>query len=44
MKGLVADANIQGQVEHLVKCKRADAWTEFWQSLDPNVPRIAVAL
>jgi hypothetical protein len=34
MKGLVADANIQGQVEHLVKCMRADAWAEFWQALD----------
>jgi hypothetical protein len=40
MKGLVADANIQGQVEHLVKCMRADAWAEFWQALDQVLLRI----
>jgi hypothetical protein len=34
MKELVADANIQGQVEHLVECMQADAWAEFWQALD----------
>ena len=34
MKGLVADANIQGQVDHLVECMQADAWAEFWQALD----------
>ncbi len=34
MKGLVADANIQGQVEHLVECMQAYAWAEFWQALD----------
>ena len=33
MKGLVADANIQGHVEHLVECMQADAWAEFWQAL-----------
>jgi hypothetical protein len=34
MKGFVADANIQGQVEHPVACMQADAWAEFWQALD----------
>ena len=34
MKGLVADANIQEQVEHLVECMQADAWTEFWQCIE----------
>ena len=34
MKGLVADANIQGLVEHLVACMQAHAWAEFWQALD----------
>ena len=33
MKGLVADANIQGQVEYLVQRMQADAWTDFWQAL-----------
>ena len=34
MKGLVADANVRGQVERLVECMRADAWAEFWEALD----------
>ena len=34
MKGLIADANIQGQVEHLVTCMQADDWVDFWQALD----------
>jgi hypothetical protein len=34
MRGLVADANIQGQVEHLVTCMRADAWADFWEALE----------
>ncbi len=33
MKGLVADANIQGQVEYLVQRMQADAWADFWQAL-----------
>ena len=33
MKGLVADANIQGQVEYLVQRMQADAWVDFWQAL-----------
>ena len=33
MKGLMADANIQGQVEYLVQRMQADAWTDFWQAL-----------
>jgi predicted nuclease of predicted toxin-antitoxin system len=33
VKGLIADANIQGQVEYLVQRMRADAWADFWQEL-----------
>ena len=33
MKGLIADANIQGQVEYLVQRMQAEAWAEFWQAL-----------
>jgi hypothetical protein len=33
VKGLVADANIQGQVEYLVQRMQADTWAEFWQAL-----------
>ena len=33
MKGLIADANIQGQVEYLVQRMQADAWADFWQAL-----------
>ena len=33
MKGLIADANIQGQVEYLVQRMQAGAWAEFWQAL-----------
>ncbi len=33
MKGLVADANIQGQVEYLVQWMQADDWADFWQAL-----------
>jgi hypothetical protein len=33
VKGLVADANIQGQVEHLVQLMRANPWTDFWEAL-----------
>jgi hypothetical protein len=33
VKGLVADASIQGQVEYLVQRMQADAWAEFWQAL-----------
>jgi hypothetical protein len=31
--GLVADANIQGQVEYLVQRMQADDWADFWQAL-----------
>jgi len=31
--GLLADANIQGQVEYPVQRMQAAAWTEFWQAL-----------
>ncbi len=33
MKGLMADANIQGQVEYLVQRMKADVWADFWQGL-----------
>jgi hypothetical protein len=33
VKGLMADANIQGQVEYLVQRMKADAWADFWQGL-----------
>jgi hypothetical protein len=33
VKGLMADANIQGQVEYLVERMKADAWAGFWQGL-----------
>jgi predicted nuclease of predicted toxin-antitoxin system len=31
--GLLADANIQGQVAYLVQRMQAAPWTEFWQAL-----------
>jgi hypothetical protein len=34
VKGLIADANIQGQVEYLVQRMQAEAWADFWQALD----------
>jgi hypothetical protein len=33
VKRLVADANIQGQVEYLAQRMQADAWADFWQAL-----------
>ena len=33
MKGLVADANIQGQVEYLVQRMQSDPWADCWQAL-----------
>jgi predicted nuclease of predicted toxin-antitoxin system len=33
VKGLLADANIQGQVDYLVQRMQADAWADFWQAL-----------
>ncbi len=33
MKGLVADANIRGQVEYLVQRMQADVWVDFWEAL-----------
>jgi hypothetical protein len=38
VKGLIADANVQGQVEYLVRCMQADAWADFWLALG-LVPR-----
>jgi hypothetical protein len=33
VKGLIPDANIQGQVEHLVQRTQAEPWADFWQAL-----------
>jgi hypothetical protein len=33
VKGLGADANIQGLVEYLLQRMQADAWANFWQAL-----------
>jgi hypothetical protein len=33
LKGLIADANIQGQVEYLVQRMQEDPWADFWQAL-----------
>ena len=33
VKGLVADANIQGQVKHLAQRMQGEAWADFWESL-----------
>jgi len=33
VNGLVADANIQGQVEYLVQRMEADDWADFWLAL-----------
>ena len=33
MKGLIADANIEGQVDYLVRRMQADDWADFWQAL-----------
>ena len=33
MKGLTADANVEGQVEYLVQRMQAPAWAEFWMAL-----------
>ncbi len=33
VKGLVADANIQGQVEYLAHRMQAEPWADFWQAL-----------
>jgi hypothetical protein len=33
VKGVIADANIQGQVEYLVHRMQTEPWTEFWRDL-----------
>ena len=33
MKGLIADANVQGQVGYLVVRMQAEPWADFWQVL-----------
>jgi hypothetical protein len=33
VKGLIADANIHGQVEYLVQRMQSEAWANFWQAL-----------
>jgi hypothetical protein len=40
VKGLVADANIQGQVEYLAQRMQADAWVDLWQELGLVLHRI----
>jgi hypothetical protein len=39
VKGLVADANIQGQVEYLVPAMEAEEWADFWQVLGLRLDR-----
>jgi predicted nuclease of predicted toxin-antitoxin system len=39
VKGLVADANIQGHVEYLVQRMQAEAWADFWQALGLELRR-----
>ena len=33
VKGIVADANIQGHVEYLVQRMQSDVWADFWHAL-----------
>jgi hypothetical protein len=33
VKGLIADANVEGQVGYLVLRMQANAWADFWQAL-----------
>jgi hypothetical protein len=33
VKGLIADANVQGQVGYLVLRMPAEPWADFWQVL-----------
>jgi hypothetical protein len=33
VKGLAADANIQGQVEYLARRMQMEAWADFWRAL-----------
>jgi hypothetical protein len=33
VKGLIADANVQGQVGYLVLRMQANAWADFWRAL-----------
>jgi hypothetical protein len=33
VKGLMADANVQGQVGYLVLRMQAEPWADFWQVL-----------
>jgi hypothetical protein len=33
VKGIVADANIQGQVEHLARRMQTEPWSDFWHAL-----------
>jgi hypothetical protein len=33
VKGLVADANIRGQVDYLAQRMQVEAWADFWQAL-----------
>jgi hypothetical protein len=33
VKGLIADANVQGQVGYLVLRMQAEPWADFWEVL-----------
>lgn len=39
MKGLIADANIEGHVEYLVRRMQAGAWADFWAALGVGLHR-----
>ena len=33
VRGILADANVRGQVDYLVTLMRSEPWTEFWEEL-----------
>jgi len=39
VKGIIADANIQGHVEYLVRHMQVGPWAEFWQALGSELRR-----
>jgi hypothetical protein len=39
VKGILADANVVGQVEQLVKRMQEDEWADYWQSLGLRLRR-----
>ena len=40
MKGLIADANIEGLVDYLVQRMQQEPWVDFWQALDLSLYRL----